>query len=154
MRRFVCVAVWSLIWLVGCTTHTAQLPSNQPAQQAHADVVSTPAPSPPLATPTARPAPTPDALPVIYFMDAFGCAACDEMRPIVHGVSKQYEGRVKLVEVNMYTDAGEQRAKALKVRGYPVLVVQDRTGHELLRLFGPQDKERIQSSFAMLTDSQ
>jgi thioredoxin-related protein len=73
------------------------------------------------------------------------------MRPAVREVSKQYAGQVTLIVVDMYTVAGERRAQELKVRSHPVLLVQDRNGQEILRIYGPVDRDRIERTFAMLT---
>ena len=53
------------------------------------------------------------------------------MRPTVRAVSKRYAYQVTLVVVDRSMTVGERRAEALKVRGHPVLLLQEEDGPDL-----------------------
>lgn len=152
MRRlqWVVCTVGALGWLSGCGAPRVQTRVDQVAAPSHAVV------APPLtrlsvamASPAASAAPS-NALPVVYFTSMVGCAACDLVRPTVRAVARQYAGDVTLVTLDMSSARGERQAAALGVRGYPVLVLHDRHGKEVIRMFGVPKEDRIERGFALL----
>ena len=75
------------------------------------------------------------------------------MRPTVRAVSKQFNGRVKLIVMDVNTRAGEQQAQQFRVNNHPALILQDRHGQIVLRMFGPVEPDRIQRGFSMLANA-
>jgi thioredoxin 1 len=73
------------------------------------------------------------SLPVL--LDVWGpmCAPCKQMEPIIFRLAKQYQGRVKVAEIN--AAAAPRTMKKLFVRGTPT-VIYFRNGQEIERIVG------------------
>jgi hypothetical protein len=74
MRR--CIRIWTglctIVWLVGCAPRTAQAPLQPAEEPARSDASGTPTARAATPAPTVTTTPEAAALPIIYFMDAFG----------------------------------------------------------------------------------
>jgi cell division septation protein DedD len=66
------MGLFAIIWLVGCTAQTAQAPLQPTPEPTRTTDRPTPAASAAPPAPTVTTTPEAAALPVIYFMDAFG----------------------------------------------------------------------------------
>lgn len=73
------------------------------------------------------------SLPVL--LDVWGptCAPCKQMEPIIFRLAKQYQGRVKVAEIN--AAAAPRTMKKLFVTGTPTIIYFDR-GQEVERVVG------------------
>jgi len=72
-------------------------------------------------------------LPVMLDVWGPGCAPCKQLEPIVIGLTKKYQGRVKVAELN--AAEAPRAARRLGVQGTPT-VVYLRSGKEIERVVG------------------
>ncbi|MCI0518816.1 MAG: thioredoxin [Chloroflexi bacterium] len=82
--------------------------------------------------------------PVVVDFWATWCAPCRSISPALEKLSKQYEGRVHLMKVNVDNEA--ELARALGIYSIPTLVVY-RGGDEILRRSGAQPLEALTGLF-------
>ena len=88
--------------------------------------------------------------PVILDIWGASCAACTKFEPIIKGLAAQYDGRVKVCELN--TQLGPRTCVQLKVRSVPTVIYFKR-GREVERITGMRGslfhEETIQDLFGI-----
>lgn len=122
---------------------------------------ATPKPTPPAAPPVqAKPQPVPASegaggktladmvskeMPTMVDFGAEWCPACKQMRPIVDALSKEYEGRVKVIYIDL--DQNKKLAADNKISAIPTQIFFDKTGKEASRHVGLYPKEQVKALF-------
>ncbi|MCK5398917.1 thioredoxin family protein [bacterium] len=71
------------------------------------------------------------------------CIPCRQMVPVMEAVEKQYQGKVKVVFHDVWTDEGKPYAKQYKIRVIPTQVFLDSEGKEFHRHEGFYPKDQI-----------
>ena len=59
------------------------------------------------------------SLPVLVDVDAAWCGPCQMMAPVIHQLAEEYEGKVKMVKVNV--DQAQELAMSFGVSSIPTL---------------------------------
>lgn len=85
--------------------------------------------------------------PVLVEFGAEWCVPCKQMEPILEQLSKEWNGKVKLVKVDV--DSGMNIAQKFQVMSVPTLILFV-NGKACDRLTGKQSKERISEKFLPL----
>ncbi len=85
--------------------------------------------------------------PVIVDLWAPWCGPCNMVKPIMENLSKDYEGRVDLWQVN--ADDHQDLLRELKVFGIPTLIVYS-DGKEMMRQVGAKPAGALKSLFESL----
>lgn len=78
--------------------------------------------------------------PVIVDFWAPWCGPCQQLGPVFEELSKDYEGKLKFVKVNV--DENQEIAGEVGVQGIPTLLVLSK-GEEIDRLVGAMPKEML-----------
>jgi thioredoxin-like negative regulator of GroEL len=73
------------------------------------------------------------------------------MKPIVDGLSTEFEGRAAVVQLNAAVPANEALQARYNVRGHPSFVVLDADGQAVQRFFGPQTEELLRQALEDVT---
>ena len=84
-------------------------------------------------------------LPVIVDFTAIWCGPCKMLEPVVKQLSQEWEGKVKIVKVDV--DDNSKVAMQYGVMGVPTLILFV-NGEPIQRMSGYQSKERIISKFS------
>lgn len=71
------------------------------------------------------------------------CIPCKKMQPIMEEIKKEYEGQVKVVFYDVWTDEGAPFAVQYKIRLIPTQVFLDQDGNEYFRHVGFFPKEDL-----------
>jgi thioredoxin 1 len=79
-------------------------------------------------------------IPVLVEFSTEWCPPCRALAPLVEALSREYEGRLKVVAVD--GDIAQQTATAFRVRGFPTLVVI-KDGREVARQLGSIPKSSL-----------
>ena len=66
--------------------------------------------------------------PALVFMHSTDCIPCAQMMKIVDQVSPEFEGKVALVDVDVYNDANLPLMRKLGLQVIPTIVLYDRNG--------------------------
>ncbi len=74
-------------------------------------------------------------MPVLLDIWSFNCPHCVRLEPIVARLSREYAGRIKVVEMNGSSDEARKTATRLRVGGTPT-VIYFHKGHEQERVVG------------------
>jgi len=61
------------------------------------------------------------AVPVLVDFFAPWCGPCRALAPVLEGVAKTYDGRLKVVKVNV--DEAQQLAATFRIQGVPTLII-------------------------------
>ncbi|MBR9675794.1 thioredoxin [Candidatus Woesearchaeota archaeon] len=89
------------------------------------------------------------SVPVVVDFWAPWCGPCQMMAPVFEELSKEFNGKVKLVKLN--TDENQQIAGGFQIRGIPTLIIL-KDGKEVDRIvgFAPKEvlKQKIESTIA------
>ncbi len=67
------------------------------------------------------------------------------MRPVVDELSKTYEGRITAENTDFNSPAGRELAAKAQVTGHPTVVIVNRQGREVGRVYSPSQKELLRS---------
>jgi thioredoxin 1 len=84
-------------------------------------------------------------LPVIVDFTAIWCGPCKMLEPVVKQLSQEWEGKVKIVKVDV--DDNSKVAMQYGVMGVPTLILFV-NGEPIQRMSGYQSKERIIAKFS------
>ena len=79
--------------------------------------------------------------PVLIEFGAETCSQCKRMKVVLDGISRGYQGRAQIVQVNVNRDKGLTRQ--LKIMVIPTLVFFDAKGREVDRRYGYQDEVKV-----------
>jgi thioredoxin 1 len=60
-------------------------------------------------------------IPVLVDFSAIWCPPCQMLEPVINRISKEYEGRVKVIKVN--TDNSPDLASRYQIRGVPTIII-------------------------------
>ena len=71
------------------------------------------------------------------------CIPCKMMQPIMEEIEKEYEGQVKVVFYDVWTEAGRPYAEKYSIRAIPTQVFLDKDGKEYYRHTGFFPKEEL-----------
>ena len=66
--------------------------------------------------------------PALVFMHSTDCIPCAQMMKIVDQVTPEFEGKVALVDVDVYNDANASLMRRLGLQVIPTSVIYDRNG--------------------------
>ncbi len=83
-----------------------------------------------------------EALPIFMEFGADWCPYCEQMKPTIEELKKEYEGKLQFVEVNI--DDEPETAAAFGVRSVPYYVLVDAEGQPALAYPGATTKEKLQ----------
>ena len=84
------------------------------------------------------------ALPVLVDFTAPWCGPCKMLDPVVHQLSQDWAGRVKLVKLNI--DENQDLTMKYQVQGVPTLILFVK-GKPVQRVSGYQPKNRLAEKF-------
>jgi thioredoxin 1 len=82
---------------------------------------------------------------VLVDMYADWCGPCKMITPIIDELSKEYDGKLEVIKVNV--DENPVSAAAFSVRSIPTLLVFDKTGELLKKQTGAIPKMKIVELF-------
>jgi thioredoxin 1 len=71
------------------------------------------------------------------------CIPCKKMQPIMEEIKKEYEGQVKVVFHDVWTEEGRPFAYQFRIRVIPTQVFLDKDGNEYFRHEGFFPKEEL-----------
>lgn len=79
-------------------------------------------------------------IPVVVDFNAVWCGPCKQMKPILEEISKEYEGKIKIVPIDV--NQHESLAKSMYVNAIPLLIYHEH-GKVVSNQDGPLDKEGL-----------
>jgi thioredoxin 1 len=91
------------------------------------------------------PATPAEKLPQLLDFYAVWCPPCQDQKPIVAALEKEYEGKVAIQTIDV--DKAQELAGQYEVKAIPTLVFLDGNGKEVDRLVGLSDREKILGKF-------
>ncbi len=68
------------------------------------------------------------------------------MKPIVDGIEREFEGRLKVIRVNIQEPAGQLLGKKFRFEFTPTFIFFDADGEELWRTVGAIDPNEVRRS--------
>lgn len=80
---------------------------------------------------------------VLVDFNAPWCGPCRMMKPIVEELKKEYEGKVKVIEINV--DEAEALSKKLGIRSIPYFVI-NKNGQQAWQKLGAMPKEELKTA--------
>lgn len=80
--------------------------------------------------------------PVLIDFFAIWCGPCKMLMPILEGLEKEYEGKVKIVKIDV--DASPDTSNQFGIQSIPTLVFM-KDGREIERLSGFKSKEELKA---------
>ncbi|MGK3983096.1 thioredoxin [Sorangium sp. So ce136] len=84
--------------------------------------------------------------PVLVDFGATWCGPCRQLAPIVEGIAKEYQGKVKVFAVDI--DNAPQIARRFSVRSVPTLILF-KDGEKAEQLVGLASRDRIVKAFGL-----
>lgn len=85
--------------------------------------------------------------PVLIDFFAVWCGPCKMLMPILEGLEKDYEGKVKIVKIN--TDESPDTSNQFGIQSIPTLVFM-KDGREIERLSGFKSREELKAKLDSL----
>lgn len=79
-------------------------------------------------------------MPYLLDVSAVWCAPCKALQPIIEGIAKEYEGKLRVGKIDM--DTASEVATRLGVRGAPTLIMF-RDGKEVGRKLGFTNRQAV-----------
>lgn len=76
-----------------------------------------------------------------------------EMTPIVDGLAEEFEGEVKVIQLDASQPENTQLQADYGVRGHPSFVVLDGNGQVTLTLLGPQSAETLRQAMSNIVSA-
>lgn len=80
---------------------------------------------------------------VLVDFNAPWCGPCRMMKPIIEELQKEYEGKVKVIEVNV--DEAEALSQKLGIRSIPYFVI-NKDGQQVWQKLGAMDKQELKNA--------
>lgn len=74
---------------------------------------------------------------------ASGCNACENLKPVMDELKKEYKGLVKFMIYDVKTPEGSEKAAGYTMKGTPTLIFLDENGMEYFRLENTMQKDVI-----------
>lgn len=113
-------------------------------------VIKDQSPTPTVAAPKSTPvAATPSqVLPELIFFYADWCGYCRQMMPVIDGLAKEYDGRVKFTRLNVDDPANRSQTNKYSVRGVPHFFLVSQTGQLVTQWIGVTPAEQLRQGFA------
>jgi thioredoxin-like negative regulator of GroEL len=68
------------------------------------------------------------------------------MTPIVDGLNEQYGKQITIKQVNADIGDGPKIIQLYRIPGHPTILIFDKEGEEVARLFGPQPAEIVEEA--------
>lgn len=72
------------------------------------------------------------------------CVPCKKMEPIIEEIKKKYQGQVKVIFHDVWTDEGRPYIEKFKIRIIPTQVFLDKDGKEYFRHEGFFPREQLE----------
>lgn len=72
--------------------------------------------------------------------------ACIAIKPIVDGIEREYEGRLKIIRVNIQSDLGRVLRKPYQFQYTPTFIYLNSQGIEEWRQLGSLDTNKLRAS--------
>ena len=88
------------------------------------------------------------AIPVVVDFWATWCGPCQVMGPVVDAVAGEYEGKIKVLKINV--DENPVTPSKYGVRGIPTLILFDK-GEVVDRIIGAQPKNAVENLLKKVT---
>lgn len=86
----------------------------------------------------------PDNIKVTFIeLGSTRCIPCKQMQPIIEEIKKKYQGQVKVIFHDVWTDEGKPYAATFKIRIIPTQVFLDKNGKEYFRHEGFFPREEL-----------
>lgn len=79
--------------------------------------------------------------PALIEFGAESCGQCKRLKVVLDGIARRYQGRARVVQVNVNKEPGLTRQ--FKVMVIPTLVFFDARGREVARQYGYQDEPTV-----------
>ena len=79
--------------------------------------------------------------PALIEFGADTCSQCKRMKIVLDGIARRYQGRARIVQVNVHRDQAITRQ--FKIMVIPTLVFFDAQGREVERRYGYQDEVTV-----------
>lgn len=86
-------------------------------------------------------------LPVLVDFGATWCPPCQMLEPVLERISKEYEGRMKVIKIN--TDNSPDLAQRYQIRGVPTLMVFV-NGANAKTMVGYRDFEKLKEEVELV----
>ena len=118
---------------------------------AAAPAVAPPPPAPPATAQATKPAESPDTsgkLPTLLEFGAGHCMACQAMMPVIDKLREQYQGKLRVISVNIDTQRELTEKYGITMIPQQVLLAPD--SHEIGRHTGYWPQKQILAKFAEL----
>lgn len=78
---------------------------------------------------------------VMLELGSVGCIPCEQMRPVMDRLSRNYKGKLEVIFIDVKKDS--EPARQFRVFGIPTQVFLDRNGKEFHRHVGYYDYDKI-----------
>ena len=89
-----------------------------------------------------------DGLPVVIDFSATWCPPCQQLKPLFVSLTKEYEGKVTLVTVDV--DEQPEMASQFDVQSIPTLIFFNKEGEVVNRLVGLHSEAEIRAAIESL----
>ncbi|MCI0475416.1 MAG: thioredoxin domain-containing protein [Anaerolineales bacterium] len=88
--------------------------------------------------------------PALVWFHADWCVICQSIKPTVNALEKQYDGKVRIVRLNVDAPEASRYVQKYRVRGTPTFVFFDRHGKVVTSAIGWLDEQRVAQTFEQL----